>query len=324
VALSAVGRARDLTRQLLTFAVGGAPQRKVLAIPKLLSDAAAMGLGGSPVRARLEVPSGVPPIDADEGQMSQLLNNLLINARQAMPSGGEVVLRARERKVGDGELPETPAGRYVEIVVEDHGHGIPAEILPRVFDPFFTTRNAGTGLGLSTSYSIVRRHGGHLDLSSRVGEGTTVRILLPVAGRAAEPADPPAPDAPRSGLRVLLMDDEPMLLKVGVKHLRALGCAVETAASGEEALALFRRAREAGTPFQVAILDLTIAGGMGGLETVQQLRRIDPAVVAIACSGYFEGGVMADPARHGFAGVLAKPYVRDDLVKALGLVAVPP
>jgi PAS domain S-box-containing protein len=323
VALSALGRARDLTRQLLTFSSGGTPQRRALAVARLLSDAAALGLGGSAVRARFEVASGLPPVDADEGQMSQLLNNLLINARQAMPGGGEVVLRARERTVQEGELPEIRAGRYVEIEVEDHGHGIPAEILPRVFDPFFTTRDAGTGLGLATSYSIARRHGGRIGITSRVGEGTTVRILLPVSDRPPEPARPAAPEAPREGVRVLLMDDEPLLLKVGVKHLRALGCLVETAANGEEALAVFRLAREAGRPFQVAILDLTIAGGMGGRETAEQLRALDPSLVAIACSGYFEGGIMADPAGHGFQGVLAKPYVREDLARALGLATAP-
>jgi PAS domain S-box-containing protein len=321
VALSALGRARDLTRQLLTFAAGGAPQRRALAVPRLLADAASMGLGGSPVRARFEVAAGLPPIDADEGQMSQLLNNLLINARQAMPTGGEVVLRARERTLHAGEVPDTPAGRYAEIEVEDHGHGIPAEILPRVFDPFFTTRDAGTGLGLATSFSIVRRHGGHIGIESKPGAGTTVRVLLPVIDPdLPEPGPAQAPSL-RPGLRVLLMDDEPLLLKVGVKHLRALGCTVETAANGEEALALFRRAQAAGQPFQVAILDLTIVGGQGGVEALTELRRLDPSLVAVACSGYFEGGVMADPGAHGFQGVLAKPYVRADLARVLGVVA---
>ena len=318
VALSAVSRARDLTRQLLTFATGGAPERRILEVRRLLEDAAKLGLGGSSVRARFEFDPALPAVEADEGQMSQMLNNLLVNARQATTGPGEVVIRARRRVVGDGEIPGLEAGDFVEISVKDHGHGIAPGVLHKVFDPFFTTRPSGTGLGLATSYSIVRRHGGHIGIDSEIGEGTTVTVVLPAArGIPDAPAPPVSVASVIQGLRVLFMDDEPMVLKVGVKHGRKLGLEVETAADGAEAIAKFRRFREEGRPFDVVVLDLTVIGGMGGAQAIEHLKEIDPGVVAIACSGYFDASVMSDPGGFGFSGVLAKPYLTDDLERVL-------
>jgi PAS domain S-box-containing protein len=323
VALSALARARDLTRQLLTFATGGAPERTVLRIPRLLEDAARLGLGGSSLRARFELEDELPAVEADEGQMSQLWNNLLVNARQATAGAGEIVVRSRRRTLREGEIPTLAPGGYVEVSIEDAGHGIPPEVLPRVFDPFFTTRAAGTGLGLATSYSIARRHGGHIGIASRPGEGTTVTVLLPAA-RGAPEVDVPAPGPqgaklPRT-LRVLLMDDEPLVLRVGVKHLGRLGHQVETAVTGEEAVEKFRRHRAEGRPFDLVILDLTVTGGMGGAQAVQRMQEIDPEVVAVACSGYFDAEVMSSPGQFGFAGVLPKPYLAADLEKVLAAV----
>jgi CheY-like chemotaxis protein len=322
VALSAVARARDLTRQLLTFATGGAPERRILDVRHLLEDAVKLGLGGSALRAVFELEPGLPAIEADEGQMSQMLNNLLVNARQATTGPGEVIVRAHRRVLREGEVPGLDAGTFVELSVRDGGHGIAAEVLHKVFDPFFTTRPSGTGLGLATSYSIVRRHGGHIEIESRIGEGTTVTVLLPAAGRApaAAPAPPAAPAPVTRGLRVLFMDDEPMVLKVGVKHGRKLGLDVETAADGAEATEIYRRRREEGRRFDVVVLDLTVTGGMGGAEAIQRIRAIDPGVVAVACSGYFDASVMSDPGRYGFAGVLAKPYLTADLERVLAEV----
>ncbi len=320
VALSAVSRARDLTRQLLTFATGGAPERRILDVRRLLEDATRLGLGGSSLRARFELEPGLPSVEADEGQMSQMLNNLLVNARHAMAGSGEVVLRAHRRSLRDGEVPGLEAGDFVELSVRDRGHGIAPEILHRVFDPFFTTRPSGTGLGLATSYSIVRRHGGHIGIESEIGEGTTVTVLLPAAhGSPAVPA-PPAP-ASRAAwpLRVLFMDDEPLVLKVGVKQARKLGLEVETAVDGAEAVERFRRGREEGRPFDVVVLDLTVPGGMGGAQALDRMREIDPGVVAIACSGYFDAAVMSEPARFGFTAVLAKPYLTADLARAIAV-----
>ena len=318
VALSAVSRARDLTRQLLTFATGGAPERRILEMRRLLEDAVKLGLGGSSLRARFELEPGLPAVEADEGQMSQMLNNLFVNARQATTGPGEVVIRARRRAVRDGEVAGLAAGAFVEVSVKDHGHGIPPEVVHRVFDPFFTTRPSGTGLGLATSYSIVRRHGGHIGIDSEVGAGTTVTVLLPAARGTPEAPALPAPVASVTrGLRVLFMDDEPMVLKVGVKNGRRLGLEVETAADGAEAIEKFSRFREEGRPFDVVVLDLTVTGGMGGAQAIERMKEIDPGVVAIACSGYFDAAVMSDPGGFGFSGVLAKPYLTDDLERVL-------
>jgi two-component system cell cycle sensor histidine kinase/response regulator CckA len=327
VALSALARSRDLTRQLLTFSTGGAPARKILSVGKLLEDAVKLGLGGSSLRARIEVSPDLPPVEADEGQMSQILNNLLVNARQATPGAGEVLIRAGKRQLDSGEAPPLPAGAYVQIAIQDTGHGIPEHLLAKVFDPFFTTRPTGTGLGLATSYSMARRHGGLLSIASRVGEGTTLTLLLPAGqGRVAaqavgtEPSAAPVKPSPARRLRILLMDDEPLVLKVGAKHLRKLGMQVETAVTGEEAVEMYRRRFADGDPHDVVILDLTVPGGMGGAAALERLREIDPGVVAIACSGYFEEGVMADPGKFGFAGVLGKPYLTADVEQALAAV----
>ena len=322
VALSALARSRDLTRQLLTFATGGTPSLKLLRVPRLLDEAVRLGLGGSSIRARMEVEPDLPPVEADEGQMSQLLNNLLVNARQAMSGAGEVVVRARRRVLVEEEVPGLGAGLHVEVSIRDTGHGIPPEALPKVFDPFFTTREDGTGLGLAISYSIVRRHGGHVEIASRVGEGTTVTVLLPAAQGTPE-ADVPAPASakPTRALRVLLMDDEPLVLKVGAKHFRRLGLDVETASDGAGAVECFRRSRAEGRPFDLVVLDLTVSGGMGGAQAVQRMLEIDPGVVAIACSGYFDDAVMARPGQFGFAGVLAKPYLAADLERVLATVS---
>jgi PAS domain S-box-containing protein len=326
VALSALARSRDLTRQLLTFATGGAPARKILSVARLVEDAVKLGLGGSSLLPRVELETDLPPIEADEGQMSQLLNNLLVNARQATPGAGDVTIRARTRRLTEGEVPPLPAGTYVQVSIQDTGHGIPAQILPRVFDPFFTTRSTGTGLGLATSYSIARRHGGHISIASRVGEGATVTLLLPAAEaraveRPAVPSAPPAAVARAGKLQILLMDDEPLVLKVGARHLRKMGHEVEPVATGEEAVLAYRRRWSEGEGHDVVILDLTVPGGMGGAEALEQLREIDPGVVAIACSGYFEDGIMADPGKFGFAGVLGKPYLTADMERVLADVA---
>ena len=304
VALSALARSRDLTRQLLTFSTGGAPARKILSVAKLLEDAVKLGLGGSSLRACIEVSPDLPPVEADE-----------------------VLIRAGKRQLASGEAPPLPAGAYVQISIRDTGHGIPEHLLAKVFDPFFTTRSTGTGLGLTTSYSMARRHGGLLSVDSRVGEGTTLTLLLPAAqgkvtgqeGVAEHPAAAAKPALARR-LRILLMDDEPLVLKVGAKLLRKLGMEVETAVTGEEAVEMYRRRFADGDPPEVVILDLTVPGGMGGAAALERLREIDPSVVAIACSGYFEEGVMADPGKFGFAGVLGKPYLTVDLEQVLAAV----
>jgi PAS domain S-box-containing protein len=325
VAKSSIGRATELTKRLLTFARGGAPVKRRLGVPKLLSDNLALALGGSAMRTELRLDDGLWEVEADEGQLGQVLSNVLLNARQAMNDTGSLSIFARNRTVVTGELAELPAGDYVQLDVQDDGPGVPEHLLPKVFDPFFTTKSRASGLGLTTAYSIVRRHGGRMWLESPPGAGAIVRILLPAVLRAPVAqgqrplAPPPAPTEPRPiprprRGRVLVMDDEPAVLDSVAATLRSLGLEVDTAPEGGQALSLFDQARAERRPYDLVILDLTVVGGLGGEATNRLLRDRDPTVVTIVSSGYSDSPLLSGAERHGFAGTLAKPYSRDELV----------
>jgi PAS domain S-box-containing protein len=299
-------RARDLTHQLLIFSKGGAPVRKTTSIADILRESAEFSLRGSNVRCEFDLPEDLPSVDIDEGQMAQVLNNLVINADQAMPDGGVLRIGARPTEIGNEDpLPIRP-GRYVLVTVSDTGIGIPKEALPRIFDPFYTTKEKGSGLGLTTAYSILRHHDGVITADSGLGEGTTFFLYLPVS-RSAVPSEAKAAEE-IGKRRVLVMDDEEMVREVALEFLGYLGYEGEAVGSGEEAVAAYRSAREAGRPYSAVIMDLTIPGGMGGRDAVLRLRDLDPGVRAIVSSGYSNDPVMADPGKFGFRGVIAKPY----------------
>ncbi|MDD5761056.1 MAG: ATP-binding protein [bacterium] len=299
-------RARDLTHQLLIFSKGGAPVRKTTSIADILRESAEFSLRGSNVRCEFDLPDDLPSVDIDEGQMAQVLNNLVINADQAMPDGGVLRIGARPTEIGhEDPLPLRP-GRYVRVTVSDTGIGIPKEALPRIFDPFYTTKEKGSGLGLTTAYSILRHHDGVITADSGLGEGTTFFLYLPVS-RSAVPSEAKAVKEIGKH-RVLVMDDEEMVREVALEFLGYLGYEGEAVGSGEEAVAAYRSAREAGRPYSAVIMDLTIPGGMGGRDAVLRLRDLDPGVRAIVSSGYSNDPVMADPGKFGFRGVIAKPY----------------
>ncbi len=313
-------RARDLTQQLLTFSRGGAPVKKAVAIGDLLREWAAFATRGSKARCEVEIASDLWPVEIDAGQIGQVVHNLVINAVQAMPSGGIIRLRAENDTVEDDRLFPRPRGRYVRIDVVDQGIGIPPEHLPKIFDPFFTMKPQGTGLGLTTSYSIVSKHDGLLTVESQPGTGTAFHLYLPASRRAAEAAPETVP-APHPGRgRILVMDDDEMIRQVLGQMLSGLGYQPEFARDGAEALACFERSRREGRPHDVVIMDLTVPGGMGGKETIQQLRAIDPGVKAIVSSGYCNDPVIAEFNRHGFAAILVKPYQSDELSRVLEAV----
>jgi len=299
-------RARDLTQQLLIFSKGGAPVRKATSIAGILRESVEFSLRGSNVRAEFHLQDDLPPVDIDEGQISQVLDNLVINADQAMPNGGILRIEARATEVGQGDTVPIRAGRYVCVAVSDTGIGISKEALPRVFDPFYTTKEKGSGLGLTTAYSILRHHEGVITVDSTLGKGTVFHLYLPVSKRAVAGRMKPAAETEQR--RVLVMDDEPMVREVAVEFLGCLGYEGEAVESGEAALAAYRSARESGRPYSAVIMDLTIPGGMGGKEAVLRLRDLDPGVRAIVSSGYSNDPVMADPGKFGFRGVIAKPY----------------
>jgi signal transduction histidine kinase len=311
------GRASALTAELVSFAKGGAPIRQSKPLRELLDSTIPLVLRGSAVALDLELDADVWPVLVDELQMSQVFANLALNARQAMDDSGTLRVRAENRRIDDGDAV-LPRGRFVDVSVSDAGPGIPLENLEKIFDPFFTTRESGTGLGLSSAYSIVKRHGGALRADSSPGRGTTFHVILPAAP-SVRPSDPqhdaplpssapsqPAP-SPDAG-RVLIMDDEPELRRVLALCLEELGYEVEQAENGAEAVDCYERAYHSGRRFDLAILDLTVRKGDGGVATLERLKRFDPAVTAVATSGYSDSPVLANHEQHGFAAALAKPY----------------
>jgi PAS domain S-box-containing protein len=325
-ALSAFTRTKALTQQLLTFAKGGSPQKTAVSLDGLLKESARLALSGSSVRATYALDDGLSLVDADESQLSQILNNVLINARQAMPDGGEARIEAHNIALDSASSHPLPPGSYVQLAITDQGVGIPAEVLPNIFDPFFTTKEGGSGLGLATCFSIMARHGGHITATSAVGAGTTITILIPASTEIEEPTLVVTNcTSPATG-RILVMDDEPQLLDITSKMLGTLGYDVETARSGEDALRLFAERVSEGSRFDAVILDLTIPGGMGGEELVARLLYIDPQVAAIATSGYVSSGILANPEEYGFTAVISKPYRLEMLRRVLSgvLISGPP
>lgn len=310
-------RARDLTQQLLTFAKGGDPVRMAVRLPEVVREAAEFALHGSPVRAEFEIADDLWAADVDRSQIGQVVQNLAINAMQAMRQGGIIKVSLRNAELADGQQPSLPAGRYLELAMADTGSGISPEHLARIFEPYFTTKEHGSGLGLATVYSITRKHQGHVLVESEVGKGTTFRLWLPAAKMA-----PATPQEGRSALepmagRVLFMDDEEPIRAMVDVLLGRLGLTVKTVVDGAQLLAEFSSARAAGQPYDVVIMDLTVPGAMGGREAMQELLKLDPAVRAIVSSGYSGDPILANFRAHGFCGIVPKPYRLADLASAV-------
>ncbi|MBI5103316.1 MAG: PAS domain S-box protein [Nitrospirae bacterium] len=304
----------NLTSQLLTFSKGGKPVKKRMTIAPVIENAVKFALSGSRLDYVMDIDGELHQVDADEGQLGQVIQNIVLNADQAMPLGGRLEIAARNVHAPDLGVPPVLAhGDYVEISIKDSGIGIPAHYLPRIFDPYFTTKEKGSGLGLATSYSIMKNHGGLIDVSSEVGKGSVFRIYLPSAGirKTAPLPSPPAPSG-RSA-RILVMDDEEIVRMVSGELIQSLGHKVELAEHGTAAIEKYRQAQSDGDPFDIVILDLTIRGGMGGDEAVRELRAIDPAVKAVVSSGYSDDAIVSSYPDHGFDAFLKKPYDVDGL-----------
>ncbi len=306
-------RARDLTHQLLTFSKGGAPVKKTISIKELIGDSACFSLRGSRAKCELSVAGDLLPVDADEGQISQVINNLVINARQAMPNGGMIRMHCENVAIGKDDQAPLKKGTYIRISISDEGVGIPKEHLEKIFEPFFTTKPKGSGLGLATSYSIVNNHGGHIAVESRVGAGTTFHVYLPVSGQEARKRRQESETPSRGSGRILFMDDEEVVRDVAGEMLTSLGYEVAFAHDGDEAIELYAKAMASGRPFDGVIMDLTVPGGMGGKDAVQKLRELDPAAKVIVSSGYSNDPIMADFRTYGFSGVVSKPYTIKNL-----------
>lgn len=301
-------RTRDLTQQLLTFAKGGEPIKENVTLPELIQESAEFASRGSAVNLRYEFSENLPPALADRGQLSQVIQNLVLNAVQAMPNGGQITISVEAIDLADPATIPVKPGKYLRLRVRDTGTGIPTKIINRIFDPYFSTKQAGSGLGLAIVHSIISRHDGHIAVESQYGEGTTFTIYLP-AGTAPEVSTTQKVYiSPINGGKILLMDDEELVLEVGKAMLESLGYTVETAMDGKAAIDCYKAAHAAGEPFDAVIMDLTIVGGMGGQEAVIDLKRYDSNARVIVSSGYSNDPVMAHPQEFGFDGVVAKPY----------------
>ena len=313
----AASRAKDLTQQLLTFSKGGSPIRKAVFIEKLVKETCRFALRGSNISFEFSSANDLWPANADEGQISQVMNNLIINAKHSMPTGGRIRVRVENARAEEIINRPLSPGRYVKITVEDEGTGIPKEHLSKIFDPYFTTKQQGSGLGLSSVYSIIKRHKGHIEVESKLGKGTRFTFFLPASEGLPEKKLPKAEGVESHKGRILLMDDEEIIRKVVSRMLKSLGLTATVTAKGEEAVEIYREAFSNGNPFDLVILDLTVPGGMGGKETLQELRKIDPKVKAIVSSGYSTDAVMSEYHSFGFAGIITKPFHLNELAKTV-------
>ena len=315
----AAQHAAQLSNQLLTFSKGGTPLKRVVSISDLVTQAAEFALHGSNLRSDLDIQAGLWRSAVDPAQIEQVINALVINAREAMPRGGIVRVSARNLEIDANSGLLIRPGRYVKVQVADNGGGIEKRLVTKIFDPYFTTKSTGTGLGLSISYSVVKKHGGLLHLEHTSVDGSTFTFYLP-----ASDSEPPVPEPTLENeifsfnhQRVLVMDDEAAIRDLTSELLGTLGYKVTTVPDGAEALKKYELAMRTGETFLAVILDATIRGGMGGVATMERLRDLDPNVTAIICSGYSDDAALAEFLTYGFRAALPKPFTRHELANVL-------
>ncbi len=317
-ALKALTRATHLTQQLLTFSRGGEPVREEVDLDLLTHETAVFDLSGSNVRLDYAVDPDLAHVWADKGQIQQAVSNLILNAREAMPTGGVLLVRLHNITYEMGDHPALNPGKYVRISIRDEGMGIDPDFLNRIFDPYFSTKQRGSGLGLATCYSIVNRHKGYIEVDSQPGKGSEFRLFLP-AGEIKKPAkgEKKETHTPRHDHQasILVMDDEPMIREILVDMLETLGAKVETSAEGREAISKYRLSHEKGEGYDLVILDLTIPGGVGGREAAVEILQINPDARLVVSSGYASDPIMSHYREYGFCGVIAKPFTLDQLQK---------
>jgi two-component system, cell cycle sensor histidine kinase and response regulator CckA len=304
----ACSQAQNLSRQLLTFAKGGAPIKELVAIEPLIRESVTFACRGSAVCSEFTLSKNLWTLEVDPGQINQVFQNLIINAIQAMPGGGTIKIQAENLLLAaESDLPLS-AGRYVKISLHDQGSGMAARCLAKIFDPYFTTKAKGSGLGLATSYFIIKNHHGHIAAESKLGAGTTFTIYLPAIDQKINPSSEVELKLYSGKGKILVMDDEDLVREVVGKMVVYLGYEANLARDGAEAISIFAEAQKSGQPFDAVILDLTVPGGMGGKEAMEQLLKIDPKVKAIASSGYSDDPIMAEFHKYGFSAIIPKPY----------------
>ena len=315
-------RARDLTQQLLTFAKGGAPILAAVSLPDVVREVAEFVLHGSNVRCEFAIPAGLWAANVDKGQIGQVVQNIVLNGIQAMPEGGVIDISLANSVVAEEMAQILAPGRYVVLTVTDHGKGISASDLGKIFDPYFTTKKRGNGLGLATVYSIVKKHHGHVTAESAQDRGTTFRIWLPAAScdavkKKSSHSTPALAPAAAGQARVLFMDDEESIRRLGASILERMGHEVAAVPDGAEAVRKYSEARSHGRAFDLVIFDLTIPGGLGGRAALEQILKEDPQARAIVSSGYSNDQVLSNYRAHGFRGMILKPYEISDFTQVV-------
>jgi len=308
-------RSALLSSQLLTFAKGGAPIRRLVSVADLVRDAVNLARAGASTSFAVQIADDLGFANVDPGQIGQALHNILLNARQAMPEGG--IIEVQAERIGNPKFSDgSNAAPSVRISIRDYGCGIPAEVLPQIFDPYFTTKPTGSGLGLATTYAIVTKHGGNISVESQPGKGTVFAIDLPASPEGPITTSPTVDDMQTGTERVLVMDDDDAVRYLVGVVLSTLGYEVETARDGAEAIAIYERAKLAGRTFDVVLLDLTVRGGMGGIEAAAKLKDIDSSSRLIVSSGYSDSAVMSDFTNYGFDAVITKPATAAEISAA--------
>ena len=313
-------RAKDLTQQLLAFAKGGDPIKHLISLRDLIIESSGFSLSGSSVLAQQDLATDLWPIEADPGQISQVIHNIIINAVQAMPNGGKFRIHADKMWVNPSldptPLPLSP-GPYVHVTLSDEGTGIAQDQLERIFDPYFSTKPEGHGLGLASAYTIMQKHGGYISVESQLTVGTKFSLYFPACVSGAKPIKLETLPLHYGRGTILVMDDEDAIRQLAKEMLSHCGYLCVLAKDGYEAIALYQQALEQHAPFSAVILDLTVPGSLGGKETILRLRKIDPDVIAFVSSGYSTDPIMANYHTYGFHGVITKPYSLIGLSTAL-------
>lgn len=313
-------QAQNLTLQLLTFSKGGAPIKKISDINSLIKDSAIFAARGAMTNCNFKLSPDLWLAEVDQGQINQVIGNLVINANQAMPNGGTLTIRTENTKIGAESGLPLPAGQYIKVIVEDQGVGIPKQYLANIFEPYFTTKQKGSGLGLATTYSIVKRHGGHITVYSEIEKGTCFNIYLPTSTKDAGKVEGKQESKHTGQGKILIMDDQEIILKMIGRLLSRMGYTTTLATDGVEAIKFYREAYQSQAPFDIVILDLTVPGGMGGVKTIEELLKIAPNVKAFVSSGYSNDPIMANYEDYGFCGVIPKPYTKAELAEALNKI----
>ena len=312
-------RAKDLTQQLLTFARGGDPVKEVSSLDAVIRDSANFVLHGDKVACRFIIPDDLWLVEIDKGQISQVIQNIVINGSHAMPDGGTITITAENVPNGNHPFPATVREeKFVRISIEDHGIGMSPQIMEKIFDPYYSTKKEGSGLGLAITQSIILKHNGHISVDSSPGSGSTFTIFLPASQETRTVShENVVTSAQPYHAKILLMDDEEMVLQVSKDMLSLLGHEVTLSRHGEEAIQFYREAMEAGEVFDIVIMDLTIPGGMGGKDTVKEILALDPTARVVVSSGYSNDPVMAKYAEYGFCAALVKPYILKELSRTI-------